>query len=385
MKLHTRLCLAALIAALFTSAAPAAPREPWLSATPLTTNTLRGVTFGDGLFVAVGDQGTILTSTDGANWTARTAGTNPVNLYAVALGAAGFVAVGGTREAFSQPIVWTSTNGLVWAPRDVAAQNLTWGNWLQAVTYGGGLYVAAGGNYTTNTVLTSPDGAEWTMRDTHLINSGLIPLSAVAYGNGVFVAAGAWLITSQDGITWTEQDASEWYRLYAMTFAAGRFVGVGPYSRICSTNGTDWLIGTPPTGDYINGVAYGDGDYLCVGSSPARPAYTTNGTNWLAQTNPLTANAIAYGNSVFVAVGPDGNIYRTASAMHLRVQAAPPAQLTLTALVPGTCYIESSSNLADTNAWTPLATVPLANSPTSGTDFDSTNVPVRFYRATWSP
>ena len=48
-------------------------------------NDLNGVAYGDGLFVAVGNRGTILTSPDGVNWTARTSGTSN-NLYAVTYG-----------------------------------------------------------------------------------------------------------------------------------------------------------------------------------------------------------------------------------------------------------------------------------------------------------
>ncbi len=385
MRIRNYLFVAALVAGMATVLGQAAPREPWLSAIPLTTNTLSGVTFADGRFVAVGDQGTILISTDGATWTPRTPGTDQVELYAVTFGPQGFVAVGGTRDSFRQPVVWSSTDGLSWTAQDVSALNLTWGNCFQAVTYGNGLYVAVGGNATTNTVATSSTGVDWTLRSSRLSNSGLTPLSAVACGNGVFVAAGAWLITSPDGVACTEQDSSAWYRLYALTFAEGRFVGVGPYSLICSTNGTNWTLGTPFTGDYLYGVAYGDGYYVCVGGSPAHPAYTANGTEWIAQTNSLSANAIAYGNSVFVAVGWGGQIYRTASTMHLSLEKGAAARLTATALVPGTCRILRNSRLADTNLWTTVATIPLTSSPTNWTDWDSTNATARFYRALWTP
>lgn len=382
MKTPKRMFVTLLLAGITSLVAQAVPREPWLSVTAQPANTLHGVTFGDGLFVAVGDLGTILTSTDGANWTAPATATSQVDLYAVTVGVHGFVAVGATRDSFSQPVVWTSPDGYVWTPRDVSALNLTWGNNLLGVTCGDGVYVAVGGNAATNTVQTSTNGIEWTMRDSHLSNSGLIPLGGVAYGNGVFVAGGPWLITSPDGIAWTKQDSSAWYRLYAMTFADGRFVGVGPYSRICSTNGTNWSVGTPSTGDYINGVAYGDGFYVCLGY---KPAYSANGTNWIVQTNNAPGNAIAYGNSVFVAVGSDGQIYRTASTMHASVQKDTAARLTLAALVPGTCRIDSSTNLTDSNGWTTLATLFLTTSPTNWTDWGSTNVPIRFYRAVWTP
>jgi hypothetical protein len=46
----------------------------WTPRTSGTSNTLFGVTYGNGLFVAVGDGGAILTSPDGVNWTPRTSG-----------------------------------------------------------------------------------------------------------------------------------------------------------------------------------------------------------------------------------------------------------------------------------------------------------------------
>jgi hypothetical protein len=51
------------------------------------------VTYGNGLFVAVGEDGTILTSPDGVTWTQRTSGTSNW-LNGVAYGNGLFVAVG---------------------------------------------------------------------------------------------------------------------------------------------------------------------------------------------------------------------------------------------------------------------------------------------------
>jgi len=73
-----------------------------------TSNDLRSVAYGNGLFVAVGEDGAILTSPDGASWTQRTSGTS---------------------------------------------------NRLRGVTYGNGLFVAVGDR---GAILTSPDGVNWT-------------------------------------------------------------------------------------------------------------------------------------------------------------------------------------------------------------------------------
>jgi hypothetical protein len=84
-----------------------------------TILTWRG-TGGTASFVAVGGSGTILTSPDGVNWTARTSGTS---------------------------------------------------NWLLGVVYGNGLFVAVG--RVLCTILTSPDGVNWTARTSGTSKSSL--------------------------------------------------------------------------------------------------------------------------------------------------------------------------------------------------------------------
>ena len=52
----------------------------WTERTSGTTKNLYGVTYGGGLLVAVGDNGTIITSSSGTSWTSRTSGITK-NLY----------------------------------------------------------------------------------------------------------------------------------------------------------------------------------------------------------------------------------------------------------------------------------------------------------------
>jgi hypothetical protein len=59
-------------------------------------------------------------------------------------------------------------------------------NDLNSVTYGNGLFVAVGGSPDSSTILTSPDGVNWTARTSPTSKS----LNGVTYGNGTFVAVG---------------------------------------------------------------------------------------------------------------------------------------------------------------------------------------------------
>ena len=55
----------------------------WTSRTSGTSNNLQGVTYGNSTYVTVGDGGTILTSADGTTWTSRTSGATTIQLFGI--------------------------------------------------------------------------------------------------------------------------------------------------------------------------------------------------------------------------------------------------------------------------------------------------------------
>ncbi len=84
------------------------------------------------------------------------------------------------------------------------------GNDLYAVVYGNGTFVAVS---VDGTILTSPDGVTWTQRDSGVTRA---PLYGVTYGNNTFVAVGQYyasntytavILTSPDGVTWTQRNS----------------------------------------------------------------------------------------------------------------------------------------------------------------------------------
>ena len=114
----------------------------------------------------------------------------------------------------------TSPDGINWTSRNTPADNFWYG-----VTYGNGLFVAVATSGIGNRVMTSPDGINWTSRNTYNNN-----WYDVTYGNGLFVAvadsgAGARVMTSPDGITWSLQTTSN-NNWYGVTYGNGLFVAV---------------------------------------------------------------------------------------------------------------------------------------------------------------
>jgi len=79
----------------------------------------------------------------------------------------------------------------------------------------------------SGTILTSPDGVTWTERTSGTTNL----IFGVTYGNSTFVAVGSGtILTSPDGVTWTERTSGAFYYIYyisGVTYGNGTFVAVG--------------------------------------------------------------------------------------------------------------------------------------------------------------
>jgi hypothetical protein len=115
--------------------------------------------------------------------------------------------------------VWTSPDGIQWTARNAEAEGY---DYFYDVAYGNDIFVTVG---SSGAVSTSPDGFNWTQRNSGVSNS----LYCVGYGNGIFVAVGSNLIiTSSDGIVWT-QKYPKIYGAEQIVYRNNTFVVVGYY------------------------------------------------------------------------------------------------------------------------------------------------------------
>ena len=114
------------------------PFDGWTQAAPVTSARLRGLAYGNGTFVATGEQGTILTSGDGINWSRRFAGIKVGSLSTANLLGAAFGPVQGRFVA-----VGTGNAGLFSALTQTIFANVsTRGNVSGSQTLIGGFVVA---------------------------------------------------------------------------------------------------------------------------------------------------------------------------------------------------------------------------------------------------
>ncbi len=84
----------------------------WRQVSRPTANNLHGVAFGNGLFVAVGDFGTLLRSTDATNWTTSSYAGTGNSLNGIAYEGGVFVAIGdnGWTVTTLDGVHWASAN-----------------------------------------------------------------------------------------------------------------------------------------------------------------------------------------------------------------------------------------------------------------------------------
>ncbi len=266
----------------------------WMTGAFDLLDTLRGVTFGQGLFVAVGDRGEVQTSQDGVDWSIQARATSN-DLYAIAYANGTYIAVG------DGGCILSSSDGTNWAVQGSG----TTANLLSVAT-NGAEFVAVGAG---GTVLTSPDGFIWQSQ-----NSGTAhALRALAYGANRYVAVGDFgdILESADGISWSlvlESDITT--SLYSVAFGNGEFVALGPPYPLYSADGIHWgsapfeFSATPP----IIAMTFGDGIFITPDQSFTLA--DASGVSEVAgpglSTTALTIRSIAVGASGAVAVGNSG-------------------------------------------------------------------------------
>jgi len=259
---------------------------------------LDAITFGNNTFVAVGEFGTVRTSSDGSTWDNGTKGTRR-QLYEIAYGDSTFVAVGqsGTH-------IYSRDNGATW-------DNGTWSDsdLVTGVAFGNNTFVGVSSTYLTR---STDNGSNW------IRGCSGVRVHDIAFGNSKFVGSGAegaiqisdngsgCSTPSGTGSRTTEETLS------GITFGNNRFLTVGTdgWLSITADNGNNFTALTIPTGaNDLKSAAYGNNIFVAVGIRSVVVSNNDASTNPILKENTLSFNDVTFGNGIFVAVGDDENIY----------------------------------------------------------------------------
>jgi len=244
---------------------------------------LRGVTYGNGLFVAVGSK-----------------------------------TVGNSSEGF----IFTSQDGINWTRKRIGKDAQ-----FRGVTYGNGLFIAVMDN---DTILISKDGVQWTKPKTKISNVKYVEDYFIATGTVKVRKDGTYYIdiyTSKDGINWNKQSSNFHYFFNDFAYGNGLFVGVGAeffeegdmigdvtYSDYIyvSKDGKVWNKRKIGAKVILYGITYGDGLFVAVGeelrefpNSDSVILTSKDGINWKKQNvgKDIWLRGITYANGLFVVVG----------------------------------------------------------------------------------
>jgi hypothetical protein len=189
-----------------------------------SSTTIDAFIRGGALFVGVGSEGYVATSSDCIDWTNQSSGVGD-SLRDIAYGGGMFVAVGNSGAIIN------SSNGIDWNTVSVS------GGWFSRVIYADSQFVAVGEG---GMVYTSPNGTDWTSQTSGLSDA----IFDVVYGAGILVAIAMDFNTytsSDRGVTWTPHVDVFTTASRSIAYGMGQFI-VGSFdgSVWSSVNGTTW-------------------------------------------------------------------------------------------------------------------------------------------------
>jgi hypothetical protein len=224
---------------------------------------LSAVMFSGSQFIALGTDGSILTSADGNTWTSAASipsgGAAGPRMNSIAFGlvsgATIYVAVGDGGNIFT-----STDNFLTWTTVS------TTGSDLYNVSFPNGSFVATGAN---GTLLTSADASTWTVVQNLPTSSAL---RGTTFGTGLYVVVGdaGTILTSPDLTTWNPVTPAPLTQdLRAIRFGT-RFVTVGQGGMVAySDDAINWSLSSVPGLPDLASIIFTPGMYLAVGTTGA--------------------------------------------------------------------------------------------------------------------
>lgn len=258
-------------------------------------------------FVAVGDFGSSLSSTDGTTWSG-TIPLAPSQLNAIASNGSSLVTVG--SNSIQSSLAYRSADAATWRASILPAS-------ANGVAFGSGVFTAVGTGISTS----SDGGASWTPRDSPAVGPAL--LSAVAFGLGQFMAVGpqGLVFTSANGTVWTRRlpgGSSSSYSFTGVAMSNTQYAVVGSGSNggviVTTSNLSGWNFNFAPNALY--GVVFAGGQFVAVGASGA-VVTSADGTLWTPRTSGTSATlrSVTYAGGRYVAVGAGGIVMVSADGV----------------------------------------------------------------------
>jgi photosystem II stability/assembly factor-like uncharacterized protein len=164
--------------------------------------------------------------------------------------------------------ILTSPDGINWTHQGSSTTNMFLGGVAQNNTLLVAVGGPSGGAHGNGIILTSSlDGTNWTLRQMSTANS----LRHVAWSGTRFVVVGnaGTIFASPDGINWVQDNADNVRdNLGDITWSGSTFVVVGDNGTILtSSDGINWTPQSYRTSSYLRSIIYAGSQYVVVGSN----------------------------------------------------------------------------------------------------------------------
>lgn len=349
--------------------------------------TVNGVAYGNGTFIAVGNNGALALSPDGSNWTQYLS--PPVVYYGGVTFAGGQFFAYGSVAGTSTNYILRSSDGQAWAKGYEFSGGLP-----KAAAYGNNRVVFVGSTRIITTTLPTTNWIEFQLpSDT--------PLSGVTFGMGRFVACGrntaatpkAYILSSADGVNWRYDYGPSTEAASVSGIAYGNGVLVVPWGTngtsnagfLVSTNLVSWNYTPLPDLGSAGTIAFGGGQFIAtVGNQVlgSQVLTSSNGIDWVYRTNAPVVGSYTYGQGKFLAgTRWQSDVFANPASSPSNLVLAMFPGVSITGTEGQTYRIETSTNLAPGSVWQPLTNFTLPFSPYLWIDATAPGQSRKFYRA----
>ncbi|ACL75899.1 immunoglobulin-like domain-containing protein [Ruminiclostridium cellulolyticum] len=275
-----------------------------------TASNLKGIIYSGSLYVAIGDAGTIMTSQDGYSWEKRASGTSK-NLNAIAYGGGTYV-IGASSEMTNKANILRSNDGIDWTKMSVESYGgASWLSMSRAEYLDGNFYV--GGNYGNFYFSSDSTATSWNYKRDSSVGGSL---GNAVYGNGFYVTSisdsSTKYFESVDngaGVTLKDTSGGRVVRFLENNFYFGCLDGKIKMGAT-TADAIEWQeTNTPETTSDINEITYAGDRFYAIGTE-GLIMESFDGQNWFAVNSFTTNNLtkIARSENMLIAVGSKGTI-----------------------------------------------------------------------------
>lgn len=313
-----------------------------------TANLLNAVAFEGGAFHALGNLGTHLASTDGANWSVEPLpGSDDLWSYAE-LGdtrvISGLLHNPNSSEPLTGSLITSTDGGITWHRQVLDEGTYIFGQSVNGKFLGTG-YANTRMPDQRAAVFSSPDGVVWSEVQLPTEYASLTQpyLTKIVYGNGTYVAAGyahpdsstytPFAISSSDGSNWNLSSIAGDKPVTSIAFGNQTFVTIGGFAGTTvatSSDGIDWNVANDS--NIRRSIIFAAGSFYArsLDSNSTNIFQSIDGLAWT--TNTLTESIpinLGFGGGTFVAVGDEGAIFSSSDAQSWTWQVGavqPPSQ-----------------------------------------------------------